>query len=97
MMDVTRARGSLTIRVEGDFDSTEACRLAGWLKEVPADEPVVLDFAGARTCQDFGLATVAHELTGRHSVTVRGLTRHQEKLLGYFGLALRAAPTRAAG
>jgi hypothetical protein len=91
MMDVTRMRGEVTIRVEGEFDSSEACRLAGWLREVPQHEPLVLDFSGTRHCQDHGIATIARELSGRADVRVRGLSRHQEKLLGYFGIDLRAA------
>jgi hypothetical protein len=100
MMDLTRgARGEMTIRVDGDFGSSEAFRLAGWLRELPTEEPLVLDFGAARRCEDFDLATVAGELTGRTGVTVRGLSRHQEKLLRYLGVDLRAAAgmTRAAG
>lgn len=89
-MDVTRMRGEVTIRVEGEFDSGEACRLVGWLREVPQHERLVLDFSAARHCQDFGLATIAGELTGRSEVRVRGLSLHQQKLLGYFGVELRA-------
>ena len=99
MMDVTRgARGEVTIRVEGDFDSTEAGRLVGWLREVPPHEPLVIDFAGARHRHDFGLATFAGELAGRTQLTVRGLSRHHEKLLRYFGVELREPEEiRAAG
>ncbi len=99
MMDVTRgARGEVTIRVEGDFDPSEAGRLVGWLREVPPHEPLVIDFAGARHRHDFGFATFAGELAGRTQLTVRGLSRHQEKLLRYFGVELREPEEiRAAG
>jgi hypothetical protein len=99
MMDVTRgSRGELVIRVEGTFDSTEASRLAGWLREVPVDEALVVDFGGTRHCHDFGLAAIANELGGRSQVTVRGISRHQEKLLRYFGVELGGSvPSRAAG
>ncbi len=100
MMEVTRGeRGEVVIRVEGAFGSSEASRLAGWLREVPAREPVVVDFADARDCRDFGLAAVAAELAGREQVTLLGLSRHQEKLLRYFGMDVRAhaGARRAAG
>jgi hypothetical protein len=99
MMDVTRgARGEVVIRVAGTFDSTEAGRLAGWLREVPAHEPLVVDFGGVGHVHDFGLAAIAEELAGRDGVTVRGLSRHQEKLLRYFGVEVRVpAASRAAG
>ena len=98
-MDVTRgARGEVVIRVEGTFDSTEAGRLAGWLREVPTQEQLVVDFGGVRHVHDFGLAAIAEELAGRERVTVRGLSRHQEKLLRYFGVEVRVpAASRAAG
>jgi hypothetical protein len=90
MMDVTRgAHGEVTIRVEGEFGPGEARRLVGWLSEVSATEPLVLDFAAARVTHDVGLATVAGPLTGRAQVTVHGLSRHQEKLLRYLGVDLR--------
>ena len=89
-MDVTRgARGEVTVRVEGDFGSGEASRLVGWLREVAPHEPLVLDFVGARLTHDFGLAAVAGELTARTHVSVRGLSRHQERILRYFGVDLR--------
>jgi hypothetical protein len=100
MMDLTRTvHEELTIRVDGNFDSSEACRLAGWLHKVPVGEPLVLDFMAARHCEDFDLATLAGELKGRTRVRVRGLSRHQEKLLRYLGVELRApnVESRAAG
>jgi hypothetical protein len=100
MMDVTRgSQGEVVIRFEGTFDSSEASRLAGWLREVPVQEPLVVDFGAARDCHDHGLAAIASALTGRTQVTVRGLSRHQEKLLRYFGLDLGgpSGPRQAAG
>jgi hypothetical protein len=99
MMDVTRgARGEVVIRVEGTFDTPAAARLAAWLRELPPADPVVVDFGGARDCRDFALAAIAEELTLRERVTVRGISRHQEKLLRYFGVELSAARAdRAAG
>jgi hypothetical protein len=99
MMDLMRgARGEMTIRVDGHFGSTEVHRLAGWLREVPVEEPLVVDFRAGH-CEDRGLATLAGELKGRTGVTVRGLSRHQEKLLRYLGVDLRApyGASRAAG
>lgn len=99
MMDVTRgARGEVVIRVDGEFDAVAASRLAGWLAEVPGDGALVLDFSAVRDCQDFGLAAVAQDLAARRSLVVRGLTRHQERVLRYFGVDLdRGADERAGG
>jgi hypothetical protein len=97
-MDVTRGtRGEVVIRIDGAFDAMAATRLAGWLAEVPADGALVLDFSAVRECQDFGLAQVANDLAGREHLVVRGLTRHQERMLRYFGVRLGDAfPHRGA-
>jgi hypothetical protein len=89
-MDVTRTtRGEVVIRVDGTFDAKAASRLSGWLAEVPAGGPLVIDFREVRECQDFGLARVAADLSAREHVVVRGLTRHQERMLRYLGVILR--------
>jgi hypothetical protein len=89
MMDVTLGVGGETvIRMDGSFDAKAATRLSGWLAEVPADGTLVLDFSAVRECQDFGLAAVAADLAGRARLVVRGLTRHQERMLRYFGVDL---------
>jgi anti-anti-sigma regulatory factor len=88
-MDVTRGeRGEVVIRIDGTFDARAATRLTGWLVEVPRGEPLVLDFTQVRTCEDFGLASVATDLAERERLVVRGLTRHQERMLRYFGVDL---------
>ncbi len=93
MMDVTHgARGEVVVRVDGTFDETAVSRLNGWLREIPADEPLVVDLCGARECHDFGLAAIAGALAGRGQLVVRGLSHHQEKLLRYFGVELERAP-----
>lgn len=90
MMDVTRSpAGEIVIRVDGTFDRHAAARLTGWLGEVPAGAPIVLDFYRVREFHDFGLAAMATQLAARGPVQVRGLGRHQERLLRYFGVDLR--------
>lgn len=94
MMDVTRGpRGEVVIRIDGTFDTEAAQRLSAWMREVPAQEPVVLEFGG-RDCLDLGLAAVAGDLASRERLVILGLSRHQERLLGYLGVEL--APARAA-
>lgn len=98
MMDVTRdAHGEVLIRVDGTFDAKAAARLAGWLVEVPAESPLVLDFTQVRICEDFGLAQVAGQLATRERLVVRGLTRHQERMLRYFGVELAHLPPSKQG
>ena len=93
MMDVTHgAHGEVVVHLDGHFDASAATRLSGWLVEVPSDDPLVLDFTQVRTCEDFGLAAVARDLAARDRLVVRGLTRHHERMLRYFGVKLEAAP-----
>jgi hypothetical protein len=99
MMDVTRGpRGEVVIRIEGTFDTEAARRLSDWMREVPPDAAVVLEFGG-RDCLDLGLAAVAGDLAARERLVVRGLSRHQQRLLAYLGVELErpAARARAAG
>ena len=92
MMDVTRgANGEIVIRVDGSFDAKDASRLAGWLVEVPRDDVLVLDFTQVRACEDFGLARLAADLSSRENEQVRGLTRHQERMLKYLGVDVEKA------
>lgn len=93
-MEVSRGdRGELIIRVGGTLDGRAAARLAGWLVEVPPGEPLVVDFSGVRECQDLALAAVARGLGGRGGrLAVGGLTRHQERVLRYFGVELGHPP-----
>jgi hypothetical protein len=95
MMDVTRgSRGEVVIRIDGVFDTEAARRLSAWMREVPPQEPVVVEFGG-RDCLDLGLAAVAGDLAGREQLTVVGLSRHQERLLGYLGVDLGRATGQA--
>lgn len=92
-MDVRRGeRGETIVEIGGTFDERAAARLAGWLAEIPREEPLVLDFTRARGCEDLVLARVADRLAGRGALLVRGLGRHQERLLRYFGVVIDRAP-----
>lgn len=98
-MDVTRgAQGELVIAIDGAFDAQAARRLTGWLHEVPLGAPLVLDFTRARDLQDFGLAAVARDLAQRgNELVVRGLGRHQRRMLRYFGVNLELHADVACG
>jgi hypothetical protein len=98
MMDVTRsAAGEVIIRMDGTFDRQAAARLSGWLGEIHPGAQVVLDFHGVREFHDFGVAAMAAQLAARGPVQVRGLGRHQERLLRYFGVELGPLPVAMRG
>lgn len=94
IMDVRRGeRGEIVIQVTGTFDGRAAARLSGWLGEVPASTPLVVDFSRAYGCEDLVLAAVADRLAGRERLVLRGLGRHQERLLRYFGVVTDPLPS----
>lgn len=86
MMDVMRsAHGETVVQVSGAFDAVAASRLAAWLSDVPSADAVVVDLTHARPCEDSGLARLARALEPRSDVVLRGLNRHQARMLEYLG------------
>jgi anti-anti-sigma regulatory factor len=59
------------------------------VKEEESEE-VVLDFASVDDLGDASVAVLSHVLRSAHSrsLRVRGLRRHHERLLRYFGIEL---------
>lgn len=80
--------GELVIRVEGTLDHVAAVRIARCLCDLPSAAPLVIDFSRVEDLPDVGVAEVARELVGHSGVAVRGLGRHQLRLLRYCGLQL---------
>lgn len=78
--------GEVVIRISGTFDEAAAAGLAASLLERPRGSSLIIDFTRARACEDHGLARLARELGARLRLEVRGLTRHQERLLRYLRL-----------
>jgi hypothetical protein len=86
----TEARPTgLTIHMEGVFDEPAARRVGELLAGAPMGSTVAIDLSRVRAFHDHGLALLADALSrssdGR--VAVRGLGRHQERLLRYLGVA----------
>lgn len=83
MVDVTRASGVVWVRVDGPFDDVAA---GSALHDASADR-VVLDLAHADGLHDVDLAAVVRALTRTEAhVVVRGLGRHQLRVLRYLGV-----------
>lgn len=92
MMDVTRGEtGEVLIQVAGTFDRNAAARLSRRLSELPRATRLVIDFSRVDDLQDLGVAAVAQQLADHSGVALRGLGRHQLRLLRYCGLELPGA------
>ncbi len=80
--------GELVIQVEGPLDRLAAARIASCVGDLPPAAPLVVDFSRVDDLPDVGVAEVARQLAGHAGVAVRGLGRHQLRLLRYCGLEL---------
>jgi hypothetical protein len=80
--------GEVVIQVEGRLDRLATSRIARCLGDLPPAAPLVVDFSRVEDLPDVGLAEVARQLAGHSGVAVRGLGRHQLRLLRYCGMQL---------
>jgi hypothetical protein len=85
------------IHLEGVFDERSAARLSELLSGAPEGARIALDLSRVRQFQGGGLALLAGALAARtEPLDVRGLGRHEARLLRYLGLAPAAADAPAA-
>ena len=97
MRTTPAASPHLVIRLEGVFDVLAARRLEAALARADAATPIHLDLALVREFHDLGIAVLAHAIASSPArVDVRGLRRHQLRVLRYFGVeAADPEPERA--
>jgi anti-anti-sigma regulatory factor len=88
-MDRQASDGKVLLRITGRFDPTSAVLLERELVKETGSE-VTLDFGSVDELGDASVAVLSHVLRSTHprSLRVRGLRRHQERLLKYFGVEL---------
>ncbi len=82
--------GRVLLRITGRFDPTSALLLERELVKEEETREVVLDFGSVDELGDASVAVLSHVLRSAHarSLRVRGLRRHHERLLKYFGVQL---------
>lgn len=82
--------GRVLLRLTGRFDPASALLLERELVKEDKTDEVVLDFASVDELGDASVAVLSHVLRSTHarSLRVRGLRRHHERLLKYFGVEL---------
>jgi hypothetical protein len=100
-MQIHAAPGKLTIHFGPRFDAPDAARAADALSAFRPLSALTLDFTDVREFHDAALAPLAAALgaaggaggAGGADVILRGLTRHQTRMLSYLGVR---APARGA-
>ncbi len=78
----------LVFSIGESFDPVAASQLRTRLAELAPDRCVLLDFSHAREVSDLALGLLAMALVApRHpQVILRGMMRHQERMLRYLGV-----------
>jgi hypothetical protein len=87
-MQIHAAPGKLTIHFGRRFDAADSARAADALTAFRPLSVLTLDFGEVQEFHDAALAPLAAALgaTRGADVILRGLTRHQTKMLSYLGV-----------
>lgn len=97
-MHVEAQNGTVILRQLGrTFAERDAERMAEMLQSLAPFSQLVLDFSGVRECKAAAflpLVKVLQQLVGV-AVVLRGLTRHEARLLAYLGLQATEIRARA--
>jgi hypothetical protein len=75
----------MEIHVDGVFDPAAARAVAGQISSVPASTAVIVNFTNVVQFHDSAVAPLAQALAEHSLVTLRGMGRHQLRLLRYLG------------
>ncbi|HEY6098033.1 MAG TPA: STAS domain-containing protein [Anaeromyxobacter sp.] len=87
------AEGSLTLKLGQAFAPEDAARIHELIERAEPGTPIDIDFHRVRECEDFALALLAKDIAGgRASVAIHGTSKHQQRMLEYFGVAAGRPP-----
>ncbi len=88
MLSERTSDGALTLELGQSFASEDAARIHELIQRSAPGTAVEIDFHRVRECQDSALALLARDLAApAHHVAVRGMSQHQQRLLGYLGVS----------
>ena len=77
---------AIQLSVAGPFDVPAALRVARALTDADEETLVRIDLTRVSQFHDNGVAVLGRALTGHQRADVRGLRRHQVRLLRYLGV-----------
>jgi hypothetical protein len=92
-MQIDAVRDTMNVRMGATFGAPDVTRLDEAVAALGPFSRLTIDFGGVRQCDDAALARLASALVSfpKVEVTIRGLTTHQSRLLGYLGLDVHAS------
>jgi hypothetical protein len=84
----SRPQNEVRVELADVFDVPTARRVEEAIAHAAPGSHLCVDLSHVREFRDFGIAILAQALKHRGGtrVALRGLRRHQERLLGYFGV-----------
>jgi hypothetical protein len=97
-MHVEARNGTVTLKkLEGSFAVRDAERIAELIRSLAPFSRLVLDFTAVRECDDAAFLPLVDTLKPLVGVAIvlRGLTRHEARLLKYLGLSATEGDARA--
>ncbi len=87
LMEGAGSRSAVVLVLGAAFTPDDVREVRALLAHLDPEATVELDFHEVRTCEDVALALLAEDIVrGRPVVVVRGMSHHQQRLLGYLGV-----------
>jgi hypothetical protein len=87
MLSESASDGALTFEIGSAFVPEDAVRIHDQIERTAPGTIVEVDLHRVRDCHDVALALLARDiLRGRAHVALRGVSQHQLRVLGYFGV-----------
>ena len=89
MLSESSSEGALTLEIGSAFVPEDAVRIHDLIERTEPGTVVQIDLHRVRDCHDVALALLARDIVrGRAHVALRGVSQHQLRVLGYFGVHL---------
>ncbi len=87
MLSESSSDGALTFVIGSAFVPEDAARIHDLIERTPPGTLIEIDLHRVRDCHDVALALLAKDIVrGRVHVALRGVSHHQLRVLGYFGV-----------
>ncbi len=97
MLSESSSPGALTLEIGSAFVPEDAVRIHDLIERTAPGTLIEIDLHRVRDCHDVALALLAKDIVrGRAHVALRGISQHQLRVLGYFGVHMEHPIAREA-